>query len=350
MFGFGRKKTADEIEKEELKKKEKELKQAAIEQEKEKIRQEKEILKLKKNEEKLQREQEKLKEKEARQKAKEEKKKAKELEKFKNKQENDKKRILEQGNMVKNREKIDLKIEIDEKTVKKQQKKAFEQLEIKLLKMSDRLDDINEINNHIKIKSKNLIELDGEIYSIGEENRAELLKKVKFMILSDNLYQSLKEFDGKRCNLMVSSGEVCDYFLNKKLKQLDSTRWKVFYSEIDDDRLIMKKYKQINKYLYCTKMKKLGFESGKFTYLKNLEKINLLILGSKTEIKNSKDLVVMLDDKIQITTEFIKRHVENSLFITEDGNCKTSISGSKKISTDTLNQSFWQKMLEKITG
>lgn len=330
MFGFGSKKKEEtgETKLEASKRKEAEEKEAREAKEKEELRKKKDV----------------------------ERKQAE----YKKQQEDEKRRVeKEAAEQMKIKKRLEAERQKEEKAaaekqsadnLKKQQDYAFSQLEAKLLKLSAQLDDINEIQKRIKMQSNNVVEVDNFKYKISAESKKALIQKIEKEKVCEEIYNKLKEFDGKKCNLMVSNGQISEFF-SRKLRNINSTRWKFFYPIISDDYYEMKEYKAVNKHLYSTKMKKMSYEQGKFKFLKHLQQIDLLLLGGDIKIPSTTGLVAVEDKKILITKEFIKKYVKDTTVVPINNKVESSISGASKIdATTNMEMGLWQKLMSKIKG
>ncbi|OQS55469.1 nst1 [Ecytonucleospora hepatopenaei] len=342
MFGFGNKKKDENGEK-----------TTKLEDAKKKREEEIKAKKLKKKEEERKVKEEAKKKAEFEKQQKEEKlriqKEAKEQEAIKKRLESEREKQKKQAEKVKQKEQTEENKKLEEKKEKYAKKCAFKELEKKLIKMSNN-STVDEVQKRVKIKTGNVVEVDEKKYEISSEDFEKLKEMFEKEKTSEEIYLKLKAFDGKKCNLMVSNGKISNFF-GKKLRTLDSTRWKFFYPIISDSYAEMNEYYHIGKNLYFTKMKRVSFEQGKFKYLKQLEQIDLFILGGDVEIPSEKTLVCIKENKIFITKEFVRKYVKETAIVPIRGKSTTSISGATKIDNSTgMEVGFWQMLIRKIKG
>ena len=115
------------------------------------------------------------------------------------------------------------------------------------------------------------------------------MEKIQTSDLFCKLYDLLKEYDNKNCNLMIAGGSLLNIMDNEKIKNLKTDSWKIFYA---DERI-------------TENLEDLNFVQSE-VFLKHLSpnsQVNSLVDANENFINN-------YDDKLSNLKKFVK--IENS--------------------------------------
>ncbi|KAL6122399.1 hypothetical protein NUSPORA_00583 [Nucleospora cyclopteri] len=221
-----------------------------------------------------------------------------------------------------------------------------------LLKLSRNIDHISEIQESIKIKGNDIVEIEGTDYYLSKEAKDHLKKRVAEENIVNDMMNALKPYNGRKCNILISNGSVCDYFKNIRFRYIDSTQWRIFYTTIYDDLNSMKDYDKISQNLYATVINgKICYEMGKLRFLKEMEEIDICFLSEEIKIPNSQKLVESKDFITSITSSFIEKYVKEIYIVTKENKIQSSGFKYKVIDYKKPSKpSIFQVVINKISG